>query len=241
MIFWKDFILDDIVGPILAMPEERPTTSGRDETRFGSPDTRNGASGNNTVLSTDIQETRQEQRPARMVGHSSHDSAQVDRKSAESNRTESTRLVRGGGESFPLTPTSANALTAPTTPDRRLPVVDKSQVDPETLKAAQGMEAMFIDYMLKVMRETVPKQDMDLESPATGIYRGMQDSEFAQKAAQAGGVGLADQIVAYLESQRYTLPRGQGVPAGARTADAVSKDQSSVSTGGTHEGRPIHK
>jgi flagellar protein FlgJ len=137
-----------------------------------------------------------------------------------------------------------------------LPVVDKTQVDPQTLKAAQGMEAMFLDYMLKVMRETVPKQDMDLESPATGIYRGMRDSEFAQRAAQAGGVGLADQIVAYLEAQRYTLPRGQGVPARAQAANAVHGTEgaarndgegSGVShklpsvTGGTHESRSIHE
>jgi flagellar protein FlgJ len=133
---------------------------------------------------------------------------------------------------------SANALTAPVTPDRRLPVVDKSKVDPQTLKAAQGMEAMFLDYMLKVMRETVPKEDMDLESPATGIYRSMEDSEYAQRAAQAGGIGLADQIVAYLESQRYTLPRGQGVPARAQAAHAVNGGASSEgakppATGGT--------
>jgi flagellar protein FlgJ len=132
----------------------------------------------------------------------------------------------------PLTPFD-NALTAPVTPGKRVAVVDKSKVDPETLKAAQGMEAMFIDYMMKVMRETVPKQEMDLESPATRIYRGMQDSEYAQRAARAGGIGLADQIIAYLESQRYTLPRGQGVPARAEAAKAVQ--------GVNHEGQPVHK
>lgn len=90
MIFWKDFILDDIVGPILAMPEEGSQTGGRKE-RLGSPEARNGASGTNTAKA-EIQETRQEQRPARMVGHSSHDSAQVDRMSAGSNRAQT--LIR---------------------------------------------------------------------------------------------------------------------------------------------------
>jgi flagellar protein FlgJ len=118
-----------------------------------------------------------------------------------------------------------------------MPVVDKTKVDPQILQAAQGMEAMFLDYMLKVMRETVPKEDMDLESPATNIYRGMRDTEFAQKAAHAGGVGLADQIVAYLESQRYNLPRGQGVPARAEPAHGVSQSRKSALDvqGGTHE------
>ncbi len=61
---------------------------------------------------------------------------------------------------------------------------------------------------MKVMRQTVPKNDMDLESPATGIYRGMLDSEMAAKAAHNSGLGLKDQIIAYLQSQRYNLERG---------------------------------
>ncbi|MGK5082219.1 rod-binding protein [Bdellovibrionota bacterium FG-1] len=127
----------------------------------------------------------------------------------------------------------ANALAAPTTPGRRLPVVDRDKVDPGLRQAAEGMEAMFLNYMMKVMRETVPKNDMDLESPATAIYRGMQDSEYAQKAAHNGGIGLADQLIAYLEGQRYNLPGGQGVPT--VTTDKVS------GTGGTHEGRSNRK
>jgi hypothetical protein len=107
VIRWKDFILDDIVGPILALPEEmaakdeRPATNGRDDiglSQFGSSlDTRNGAVGTNTAQA-DIQETRQEQQPARMAGLSSHDSAPVDRTLAGSDRTEPySRLVGGEG------------------------------------------------------------------------------------------------------------------------------------------------
>lgn len=127
----------------------------------------------------------------------------------------------------------ANALAAPTTPGKRMPVVDKKQVDPQLLEAAQGMEAMFLNYMMKVMRDTVPKNDMDLESPATKIYQGMLDSEVAQTAARTGGVGLAEQIVAYLESQRYTGKEGQGF--------APNRPAQPASTGGTHEGQPARK
>lgn len=102
----------------------------------------------------------------------------------------------------------ANALNAPPTPQRRLEKFDPSSIDPELRKAAQGMESMFVDYMMKVMRQTVPKNDMDLESPATEVYRSMLDSEYAQKAAKAGGIGLADQIIAYLQTTRY--PKGVG-------------------------------
>jgi flagellar protein FlgJ len=107
----------------------------------------------------------------------------------------------------------ADAMSAPTSGNRVMPMIDRSKVSPEVVKSAEGMEAMFLDYMLKVMRETVPKNEMDLESPATAIYRGMMDSEYAQKAAHHGGIGLADQIIAYLDSRGYTQSQGHGVPA----------------------------
>jgi Rod binding domain-containing protein len=83
----------------------------------------------------------------------------------------------------------------------------KLQHDPAIRKAAEGFEAMFLDYMMQVMRKTVPENEMDLENGASKIYRSMLDSEYAQKAVHQGGVGLADQIVAYLESQQYNLKR----------------------------------
>jgi flagellar protein FlgJ len=122
-----------------------------------------------------------------------------------------------------------NALTAPTTPGKVLPVVDKSKVDPRVREAAEQWEGMFLDYMMKVMRQTVPKNDMSLDSPATDIYRGMQDSETAQRIARAGGVGLADQIIAYLEAQRYTQGQGQGVPSNSPARDT---SQPAAHTGG---------
>ena len=120
----------------------------------------------------------------------------------------------------PLFSRVANALTAPTSPEKRLPSVDKSKVDPDIKQAAEGMEAMFLDYLMKVMRQTVPKNEMDLESSATGIYRAMLDSETAERAARSGGIGLADQIIAYLQSERYAVDRAKG---------------------GDHEGQPVRK
>ncbi len=100
------------------------------------------------------------------------------------------------------------ARNARETPSKVVPKIDRSKVDPSIVKAAEGMEAMFIDYMMNVMRQTVPKNDLDLESPASEIYRGMLDQEYAEKAAHLGGFGLADEIIAYLESQRYNLSQG---------------------------------
>ena len=122
-----------------------------------------------------------------------------------------------------------NALTAPVTPGNRVAVVDKSKVDPKILEAAQGMETMFLDYMMKTMRASVPKNEMDLSNPATDIYQGMLDSETAKTAAKQGGVGLADQLVAYLVSQSYTQQgREHGAPE-------------SVHGGTSHAGQPVRK
>ncbi len=130
-----------------------------------------------------------------------------------------TKSIGFGGPSFSPSPSlrdrldwGRDAQSAPTTPAKVVPNIDKSKVAPEVLKAAEGLETMFIDYMLKVMRQTVPKNELDLESPATEIYRGMMDSEYAEQAAHHGGIGLADQVIAYLGTQGYNLSQGHGVP-----------------------------
>lgn len=105
-----------------------------------------------------------------------------------------------------------DSQSAPVTSSNRLPVIDRSKVNPQLRKAAEGMEAMFLDYLMKVMRQTVPKNDMDLESPATGVYQSMLDSEYAERAAHHGGIGLADQIIDYLQAQSYNLEEGHGAP-----------------------------
>jgi len=130
--------------------------------------------------------------------------------------------------------------------------IDRHKVDPKIIQAAEGFEAMFLDYLMKTMRQTVPKNEMDLENGATEIYRGMLDTENAKKAVHAGGVGLADQIIAYLDPQSYNLQRGmnadQGSPltpskasdptAHAKSANRDSRDgTSSPVIGGTHEGQ----
>ncbi len=109
------------------------------------------------------------------------------------------------------------SMDSAATPTRRDPVVDWNRVSPEVRQAAEGMETMFLDYLMQTMRKSVPKSDMSLRNQASEIYQSMLDSEYAQRAARAGGVGLAEQIVAYLERPRYT-------------EEVVSRG-----TGGTHE------
>jgi len=110
------------------------------------------------------------------------------------------------------------ALTAPETPHTRLPTVDRSKVDPRIVQAAEGMETMFLNYLMKVMRETVPKTDMDLRNGASDIYQGMLDQEYSEKAAKAGGIGLADTIIAYMDPKSYTLQKGPETAHTGKTA-----------------------
>ncbi len=94
------------------------------------------------------------------------------------------------------------------------PQVNLDEVDPEVLKSAQGMEAMFVDLMLQSMRKTVPKNDLGLDSQATEIYQGMYDTEVADRAAKHGGLGIAEQVVAYLERAGYNVKRAKESPGG---------------------------
>lgn len=106
---------------------------------------------------------------------------------------------------------SASAREAPISAQKRLPAIDRQKVDPNLVKAAEGMETMFLDYLMKVMRETVPTESTGADAAAHQVYGGMRDSEFAQAAAKRGGIGLADQIIAYMESQRYNSNQGSKV------------------------------
>lgn len=102
-----------------------------------------------------------------------------------------------------------NRITGASPPPAPLPLngrqqIDRRQdVDPQIRAAAEGMEAMFVNQMMQAMRKTVDKSEMSLDSPATEIYQGMLDTEMAQKTARLNSVGLADQIIAYLEARSY--------------------------------------
>ncbi len=73
MICWNDFILDDVIGPILNLGDDQSSYTSCRVVQNGRPSTSNG-----TEVVNQIQETRQEQRPARMVGHSELDSNRLE-------------------------------------------------------------------------------------------------------------------------------------------------------------------
>ena len=91
MIFWKDFVLDEVIGPVIdpslldGVSDPVPTSCRRK--RLGSPNVKDDVRG------VSFQETGQEQRPARMVGLSSLDSESA-RDHMDVNRSDRAKFLR---------------------------------------------------------------------------------------------------------------------------------------------------
>ncbi|MCC6544071.1 MAG: rod-binding protein [Nitrospirae bacterium] len=62
-------------------------------------------------------------------------------------------------------------------------------------KAAKEFEAYFVAYLLKKMRDTVPKGG--LLDPGTGgdVYTSLMDDNVAQGIAGSGGLGLSQLLI----------------------------------------------
>ncbi len=65
----------------------------------------------------------------------------------------------------------------------------------ELLRASQEFESYFVAYMLKVMRETVPQGELTANKMGEMFYS-FYDEEIGKRAAQAGGIGLSDYVLA---------------------------------------------
>ena len=72
---------------------------------------------------------------------------------------------------------------------------------PEALKgAATQFEAMFVNMMMKSMRDATP-QDGPMDSQETKTYTTMLDQQMSQKLAKRG-IGLADVLVRQLSTEK---------------------------------------
>ncbi|MGQ4880157.1 flagellar assembly peptidoglycan hydrolase FlgJ [Billgrantia sp. LNSP4103-1] len=75
--------------------------------------------------------------------------------------------------------------------------------------AAQQFEALFLQMMLKSMRDTIPSGGL-LDSQQGEFYQSMLDQQWAQTMA-GRGIGLADHLVAQLEGQMGLAGSRSGV------------------------------
>jgi peptidoglycan hydrolase FlgJ len=92
-----------------------------------------------------------------------------------------------------------------------------AQRDPQGAmrKAAQQFEALFMQMVLKSMREATPKSGL-FDSPANDMYTGMLDQQMATRIATSG-TGLADVIVRQLTRH---LPAAAAAPVDASSTSA---------------------
>src|SRR5512142_1110652 len=75
----------------------------------------------------------------------------------------------------------------------------KQSPDQALKSAAQQFEAVFLNMMLKSMRDATPQDGM-FDSEQTKMFTGMLDQQLAQSIS-ARGVGLADVMVKQLSRQ----------------------------------------
>ncbi|MEY4013664.1 MAG: Peptidoglycan hydrolase FlgJ [Pseudomonadota bacterium] len=77
-------------------------------------------------------------------------------------------------------------------------------------KAAEQFEAMFIQTMMKTMREaTASNEDGDLMgSSSVKTYEALFDQEISQQMAKRGGLGLADMMVKSWERNNPSVSSG---------------------------------
>ena len=91
------------------------------------------------------------------------------------------------------------------------------QNSPEAIKGvAKQFEAIFINMMLKSMRDATPS-DGPLDSQDTKLYTAMFDQQISQKLASGKGIGLADMLT-------KQLAKAAGVPTPSTapvTQDAI--------------------
>lgn len=63
--------------------------------------------------------------------------------------------------------------------------------DAKLKKACQEMEAVFLNMLLKTMRDTVPKSEIGGNTSQTNTMQSMMDMEMTRNMAAAGGTGIA--------------------------------------------------
>ncbi len=81
----------------------------------------------------------------------------------------------------------------------------------ELLKASQEFESYFLSYLMKIMRETVPKSPLT-ENKMGDMFRSFYDEEIGKRAAQAGGIGLSQFILSSLsQNEAYLEQRSKAL------------------------------
>ena len=102
-------------------------------------------------------------------------------------------------------------------------------------KAVKDFESLFVGYMLKSMRGTVPKSDMDKDEFGGDMMEGMFDMELSKYISNSSNLGLGEMLYKKLTGeempkgaahQSYLLPSTPVQPAKSRARRRLSTRQS---------------
>lgn len=76
---------------------------------------------------------------------------------------------------------------------------EKGESYQKLLKVSRDFESIFLGYLLKSMRDTVPKGEFLGHSRESEIFGSLRDEELAKKLSEAGGIGLSKLLVDQLK------------------------------------------
>ncbi|PWB49270.1 MAG: flagellar assembly peptidoglycan hydrolase FlgJ [Nitrosomonadales bacterium] len=87
--------------------------------------------------------------------------------------------------------------------------------------AAQQFEALFLNMMLKSMREATPQEGL-FDDSNTQLYTSMLDSQLAQSLSKGKGIGLADMLVRQMQMQGV-IPKNAPVNEGKAASGRIER------------------
>jgi len=85
-------------------------------------------------------------------------------------------------------------------------------------EVASQFEAIFLQQMLKSMRDATMKSDL-FDSSQMDTYQSMADQQMALQLAESGGMGLARMMVEQMQSRGYVPAQGETFDASLEDAD----------------------
>jgi len=88
--------------------------------------------------------------------------------------------------------------------DGRVDSIKKSLQQGQVKKASEDFEAYFISYMLKVMRQTVPKGSL-MQNRMGETFQSFYDDAIGKESAKVGAFGLAQYIEASLRQEEVMV------------------------------------
>lgn len=85
-------------------------------------------------------------------------------------------------------------------------------------KVSQDFESVFLAYLMRSGRQSVPKGGWLGETPGEKIFTEMRDDELAKRMSQAGGIGLSRLLMEQLTRSLQQQQRPQSAAPGSAPA-----------------------